>query len=223
MIQHKALAKARAEQSTLLTEMSDVPIQTPTTPPIGDTYNRTWRDRDELERLRREVATLRARISELSTQLQTLAAKKSSEVRGTPIGETLRLAEARDAGQATPAALLQTQTWALLRGDTNRLAQLMALSAGTDTEKVQKMFEALSKESVKGIDALLAETPLSEIRLLEEQPAENDDRWIVCEFVTKDGETTRRARTRVRPTYDGWKLVVGFDGQIEDETVEEQP
>jgi len=223
-IQHRALAKARVEQSMLLAGMRNVSIQTATTPPVGDTDDRTRREREDLERLRPEAATVRARISELSTQLQSLvAAKPSAKIRGTPIGETLRLAETHDAGQATPAALLQTHTWAMLHGDTNRLAQLMALSPETDIQKVQRMFEEMSKETARGIDAMLAGTPVSEIRLLEEQSADNNDRWIVYEFVNKDGEIATRKRVRVRPANDGWKLVIGIDGQTENETVDEQP
>lgn len=222
--QNKVLAKARAEQSTLLAQMSDVPIQTTTTSSIEKTVDRTWPGREELERLRRETATLRARISELSTQAQRLAAPNPSQKgTDTPIGETLRLADVHDAGQATPAALLQTQLWATLRGDTNRLAQLMAFSSETDKVKVQMMFDGISKETMKGIDAILAGTPLAEFRLLKEQPAENGDRWIVHDLVNKDGETIRRSRIRVRPTTGGWKLVIGADGQTESETVEEQP
>jgi RNA polymerase sigma factor (sigma-70 family) len=221
-VQHKALTKARAEQSPLFSEVNATPVQTPTTPPVGDIEDRTRRDRQDLERLRGETQTLRARISELSTQAQRLATANSSQ-RGpaSPIGERLRLADVHDAGQATPAALLQTHVWAMLHGDTNRLTQLMVLSPETDVLKVQRMFEALSKEATKGMNKILAETPLSEIRLLEDQPAEDNERWIVHEFVANDGSVTRRARIRVRPTGAGWKLVIGLDGQIEEETVGE--
>jgi RNA polymerase sigma factor (sigma-70 family) len=223
-IQHKALTKARAEQSTLFSEVNATPVQTLTTPPVGDIEDRTRRDREDLERLRGETQTLRTRISELSTQAQRLAIANSSQrVSASPIGDRLRLADVHDAGQATPAALLQTYVWATLHGDTNRLAQLVVLSPETDVLKVQRMFEALSKEATKGTNKILAETPLSEIRLLEDQPAEDNDRWIVHEFVAKDGNVTRRARIRLRLTGAGWKLVIGLDGQIEQETVGEVP
>jgi hypothetical protein len=223
-VQNEALSKARAEQSTLLAEMSAIPLQAMSTSVIEDVEDRARRDREDLERLRRETASLRARIAELSTQAQRLVATNPSQkVTGTPIGETLRLAETRDVGQATPAALLQTHAWAVLHGDTNRLAQLMAFSPATDMPRVQRMFEALNKEATRGTDALLLDTPISEIRLLEEQPAGENDRWIVHELVNKDQETIRRVRIRVRPASIGWTLVIGIDGQIEQETVDEQP
>jgi RNA polymerase sigma factor (sigma-70 family) len=223
-VQHKALTNARAEQSTLFSEVNATPVQTPTTPPVGDIEDRTGRDREDLERLRRETQTLRARISELSTQAQRLVTANSSHwVPASPIGESLRLADLHDAGQATPAALLQTHAWAMLHGDTNRIAQLLVLSPETDVLKVQRMFEAMSKEATKGMNNILAETPLSEVRLLEDQPAEDNDRWIVSEFVAKDGSVTRRARIRVRPAGGGWKLVIGKDGQTDEETVGEAP
>ena len=56
-----------------------------------------------------------------------------------------------------------------------------------------------------------------------ESSPKNNDRWVVHEFVNKDGSIARRARIRVRPTAAGWKLVIGSDGQTETETVDEQP
>ena len=226
-LQNRALAKARSEQSGLVARFRDTQMQAPAPSSVGDTINEANRGRDELERLRREAATLRERMTELSAQAKRLGeaqpAGASPKTAGTPIGETLRLVDSRDAGQATPAALLQTHVWAMLHGDTNRLAQLMALSPETDRLRVQRMFEELRKDAVKGTNAILAETSLGAIRLLEEQPAENNDRWVVSEFVKKDGSVSQRSRIRVRPTVDGWKLVIGIDGQPEQENLNERP
>jgi hypothetical protein len=179
------------------------------------------RDKQELERLRRQTAALRARIAEFASPARTLAASPSSNITGTPIGETLRFGETHDVGQATPAALLQTWDWASDHGDTNRLAQLIECDPETDMWLVQRMFERKKKDAEKGIEALLAEETTSAIRLVEERPAGNDDRWIVEEWMKKDGSVSSRTRIRVRPTGVGWKIVIGIDGQCVEETIEE--
>lgn len=224
LIQQQALAKARAEQSELLVRERGLAAETESAALTTNGDIAAQRDRDDLERLRREAAALRARISELATQAKRAAAPNPAlKAGGTPIGETIRLSELRDAGQATPAALLQTQMWALLHGDTNRISQLMAFDPETDMLLVQRTLDELHKASAKGSKAFLAESPLAEIRILEEQPAEHNDRWIVHEFMTKGGEVEGRSRIRVRLTDVGWKLVIRIDGRPTQESLDGPP
>lgn len=112
----------------------------------------------------------------------------------------------------------------MLHGDTNRLAQLWDINPETDMLIVQRGFEGLQKEvDKKGMEGFLREQSFTEIRLLEEQPAQNNDRWVVSEFVNKDGEIKGKSRIRVRLSDAGWKVVIGIDGQPEEESIGEQP
>lgn len=219
LFQQKAIARARAEQSTLLIRQREFQAQTQPAPAqIVDTGNGAPSDRADLERLRRETAAMQARISELTAQAQrTAATKLSQNSGGTPIGQTFRYADLRDAGQATPAATLQTFMWAMFHADTNRLEQLIDFDPAADTNAVRKMWEGVNKTfaevATKGTDAMIAEQGSVTFRLLEEQPAENNDRWIVGEEVLPDGTTRDQARLRLNWSANGWRVLIGTNGE----------
>ena len=222
VVQQQAIAKARTENANLSAKIQNVPP--PTTPIVQTAAANDGPNLDQLEltRLRRESAILRARIAELNDQAQTRAARAKSRVSATPIGKTLQYGQTHDVGQATPAAAAETWDWASDHGDTNRMMQLMAFDPETDMLLVQRQLEMSQRDSTN-LEALRAEDPLWGVRLVEEQPAENNDRWIVDEWINKDGTVSSRARVRVRLTDTGWKLVIGIDGQTVQEELGKQP
>jgi hypothetical protein len=124
---------------------------------------------------------------------------------------TVSLKNLRDAGQNTPADFLQTWMWAAAHGDTNRVMQLMALEPGTDLDKVGKAMEDLAREAAAGPEALLAKMPDGEFRILAEQPADNNDRWITVE--SSLGGHNDLQRLLVRFTQTGWRIVVQTNGE----------
>ena len=141
IIQQQALANARAEQSLLQSRFSD--LSAPRNVPV--TVDAAARDRADLERLRGETTALRARMDEFSAQTQQLAATSLvHKPGGIPLGEVLRARDARDVGQATPAATMQTFLWAIFHGDTNRLAQLLVMDAKPDNKEAQSVSRRLS-------------------------------------------------------------------------------
>jgi len=59
-----------------------------------------------------------------------------------------------------------------------------------------------------------------EIHLLEDQPGDNNDRWIVTEKLGIDQEPTR---VLLRSTDTGWKCVIDSNGAPVDEPVRTEP
>jgi RNA polymerase sigma factor (sigma-70 family) len=227
IIQQQALAAARAEQTELQARLRDLPAQTaqPTRQP--GTIDIAARDRADLERLRVEAAALRDKIAQFSAQAQQLAsAIPGHKPGGTPLGEILRARDARDVGQATPAATMQTAVWCILQGDTNRLAHLMVMESGADVDEFHSFLEQMAEKAhidqstTNGTKAEDIED--LEFHFLEQQPGQNNDRWIIMQIIKKDG-TAESKRDLLRPTDTGWKWVVGTDGDPVDEDIADQP
>jgi RNA polymerase sigma factor (sigma-70 family) len=211
MIQERAIARAKADRAELAAnggfEKAEAHVsRTPMTAENPATQS------GELERLRNEIASLQKRKSELTAQAQAMAASRSG---GRPSRTVQALAEfsmrdLKDVGENTPADFLETWMYAALHGDTNRVMQLMAIQPGTDMQKLQRGMEDLKKEAEKGPEALLKDAP-TELRVLEEQPAENNDRWVVVEAMTDNGRDDRQ-KLLLRPTPQGWRIVVETNG-----------
>jgi len=213
LMQERAIARAKAERAELVANgpSGQTVVQAPR---ILATAEMAGTERNELKRLRSEVAALRTRMSELSTQAQALAVVRmgSRPVRTTqPLAE-FSMRDLKDVGENTPVDFLQTWMWAVLNGDTNRVMQLMALQPGTDMQRVQRAMEDLKKETEKGPEAMLEKGPLGGFRVLEEQSADNNDKWIVVEAMTNDGREDQQ-KLLLRPTPNGWRMVMGTDGE----------
>ena len=209
LLQERAIAAARAEQRGLLasglTTVEPEPLGHPTED-VGSIPSQ----KEELERLRKQALALHARADELRAQSQALAPAGSRKSRATPALASFSFSDAHDAGQNTPADFLQTYLWACSHGDTNRIMQLMTFEPATDMDKVRRAMEDIRKEMESGSGALLAQSP-GEIRLVEEQPANNNDRWITIGIEMKDGREDL-SRTLLRHTPMGWAVVVQTNG-----------
>jgi RNA polymerase sigma factor (sigma-70 family) len=223
ILQQHALATARAEQSDLQARLRNLPAQTAKTAPPAGTVDIAARDQADLERLRLEVPALQGKIADFSAQAQQLAAVKPwHKPGGKEMGIVFHPSDARDVGQATPEATLQTLAWVALNGgDTNRVAQLYIGDAGVDAQA----FQAILGRVMKDLDAMRNDAQLVEnleIHLLEEQPGDNNDRWIVGEINLK-GVTGKIARVLLRPTDTGWKWVVDDSGNAVLQQIPDQP
>jgi len=226
LIQHQALAAARAEQSDLQARLRDLPGQTvQPTGPVPGMIDIAARDRADLERLRLEAPALRAKIAEFSAQAQQLAASHPwHKPDGKALGDVLRPREMRDVGQTTPEATMQTFLWAMLQGDTSRIGQLIVLDAGGDDPALQKALEKILKESADMRSAdKAAEMDKLVVHLLEEQSATNNDRWVVGETLQEDGALRGATRILLRPTDTGWRCVVNTDGSPVEEPIADPP
>ncbi len=224
VIQERAIAKAKAERAELAATAPDgkAEAQAPR-PPVKSTPENARTQRDELERLRTEIAGLRARKNELTAQAQAMAvARGGNRSRTTqPLAE-FSMRDVKDVGENTPADFLQTWMWAALHGDTNRVIQMMALQPGTDMQKLQRGMEELKKEAEKGPEALLEKSPMEGIRVLEEQPADNNDKWVVVQAMSNNGRQDQQ-KLLLRPTPAGWRIVVETNGQPVTERVTSAP
>jgi hypothetical protein len=228
IVQQKALARARAENSALQARLRDLPAPSAPLATSGDANDITQHKRDELARLRVEAATLTSHISELTFQAQRAGlANLPLKPQGTIIGEIVKVREARDVGQATPAALVQTFVSSMLQGDTNRLAQLMEFDPTTDPAVMRETWEAFAQAAAEacaeGTNAAAVPSGVLEVRLLEDQPAENNDRWVLTEEVRNDGSVGPPERIKLRQTGAGWKMVLGTNGEPVSETIGDQP
>jgi RNA polymerase sigma factor (sigma-70 family) len=222
LLQQRAVATARTEHAALVTSTQGLEAAS-TSGDQGTTEQTVATDSDpgaiqaesdELKRLRTEVAALQASVARLRPTAARTIAKTPRAGKHSPALATFHFKDLRDVGQATAAALLETEMRALLHGDTNRLMQLIAFEPDTDMQAVQATLEALKNEAEQGLEKAIAkaEADASEFRLLAEEPAEGLDRWLVCEIITDDGRYDK-VRIRVRSTSSGWKMVMGRDGQ----------
>jgi hypothetical protein len=135
---------------------------------------------------------------------------------GIPVTKAFRLSDARDAGQATPEALMQTFFWALAQGATNRMTQLVVGTPTDDPQKDQALLEQAIQHLNKDSADMRADTNFSpesaEIQLFEVQPDQNNDQWVVGGELRPDG-SFNAGKLLSRQTSDGWKLVLGANGQ----------
>lgn len=161
------------------------------------------------------------RLAQLAPQPNPLPWTNGSSAADKPeAGEMLRWDEVRDVGTATPAALFQTYLWAIPRGDTNRVAQLLVIEPGTNMTQVQRLVGELRERASVGRSAVEASAPALAWRILEDTPAGNDDRWVPTFLYFRSG-TTALIRTRARPTAVGWRFVVGDKYPLAQEKLDE--
>jgi hypothetical protein len=224
LIQQRALANARAERLTLQER-----ARTLTAPAaaaeaaarVPDADATAQRDRADLERLRREAAELRARVAQLGEQAQNLvtanAARKAAE---TARFKVVSLADARNVGQGTPADLVQTFVWALSNEQTNVAMQLVASDAEPQIEKILLPAFAGLKQNLVGT---VSQYGCTGFQVQGDEPAENNDRWMVVDLMSTNGAVGEPTKFRIRPTATGWRLVVGANGEPVTQEVGKEP
>lgn len=221
MIQQHAMGGARSEQRELQARMRDLEAQTgPAVNQASDANDIAARDSADLDRLRLEAAALRAKIAEVSAQARQLAAANPGhQPDAVPMGKVLRGRDARDAGQATPEAAMETFIWAMMNRDTNRLYQLFSKEPWVDDQDAKDELADMMKAASSGAASNgMADL---EVHLLEEQPGKNNDRWIVMAGMPGIDGTVRSARVLLRPTDTGWTRVIGINEDGNTEVIEE--
>jgi len=210
ILQQRVRAAARAELVHVQnsnrgeTQTASAPVQSPSAAPA----NNSQADAPDIQRLRNEVAS-QDRTAEESLQTNHSTRNKAPAAEDkSQAGEWLDIAGvARDVGQATPAALLQTYAWAATRGDTNHIAHLFAIGAETDLPRMQRLLEEIREHASVGREAVES---AATYRIFEETPVEKDDHWVRTDLYFVDGKI-ERIRTRIRLTDSGWKLILGHD------------
>jgi RNA polymerase sigma factor (sigma-70 family) len=210
--QQQALATARAEQDRLQAQLRNTTPPAAAVDPNADTTATevsAQRDRADLERLRRETAALRAHISELAAEEKNLAATPPQNPANAVRGEVIGINSARNVGQNSPADLVQTFVWALSNGDTNLVMQLVVSDSELDAQKlVQPAFVHLKQAMLDTVTSF----GCTGFNVQGDQPAENNDRWLVVDLMTPNGNVGQPTMFRIRPTNTGWRMVVMPNG-----------
>jgi hypothetical protein len=123
---HTQVEKLEATKASARANPPAVPAQ----PASGDGLSEP--DKLELLRLRAEVTRLRARQQELAPlRAENQALREQVRQKSPPPGYR-RMQDVQFAGQATPEAALQSFIWAMGKGDTNALCQVLTEEAAED-------------------------------------------------------------------------------------------
>jgi RNA polymerase sigma factor (sigma-70 family) len=194
-VQAEPLDRLRAEQQRLagLSSASDEAAQ-------------AARDRAELERLRRETASLRGQVQQADA---ALAASRAARAGGAgdqdpaaPKPGFISLQDAQDVGTATPEAMFQTYAWAIRTGDTNRLVALIDFSG----EGAARAREAMLRKGIEKGDNGVANMGF---RVIRQVPLDDGDVALVMEMDEGSAQANRFA-ARVRRDGDEWRLVMNM-------------
>jgi RNA polymerase sigma factor (sigma-70 family) len=169
----------------------------------------TQRQRDELLRLREQVAGLRNQLAE---QRRSAVAMKGASINGAPLdapGTSFRPAEARDVGTRTPMALLQTRYWAGHTANAERFRQLW-VEAPNVSEREKKrglMFMERFFKRLSGDTGLRDLDDYQELRLLQQIPSEDGTEiQLVAQLRGKVGWQPYPAH--IRRVGDEWRFVM---------------
>ncbi len=160
-------------------------------------------ERADLERLRTEVATLRAQLEKArAARLATAGGGQGARRPG-----FISARDARDVGSATTEALFQTMFWAMARGDTNRVIELADWSA----EGAQQQKEVMAHELAE-VAADAASLDI-EFRLVRQVPLPDGDTAEIIEMSHE--HSLDRMALRARRAGAEWRLVVDKNGPQE--------
>jgi len=169
-------------------------------------------ERADLERLRTEVATLRAQLEKARAArfASTGAAAKGGGGQGARRPGFISVRDARDLGSATTEALFQTMFWAMARGDTNRVIELADWSA----EGAQQQKEVMAHELANvAADAARPGALDIEFRVVREVPLPDGDAAEIIEMSLE--HSLKRMALRARRAGAEWRLVVDRNGPQE--------
>ena len=222
VLQRAAISRARAENALLTEQAANKTVSPgpgPAQPAHSISSDAKWAsDVAELQSLRQERIELNQQMTELSARAQAIAAAAAAAAAAKTAQQSkdaleslalIRTADAKDAGQATPADLIQTFLWAVTHGDTNRILQLMTFDSSADPQKMQAFVDKFTRA--------LAEAPSPggpvAVRIVGEVPADGNDRWISTQESREEGQWQEPERVLFRLTDSGWKLLIGTNGE----------
>lgn len=226
VLQQRVLGAAESDQARLQARLAQQQAQAAV--PIIDTTNKAARDRADLERLRAEAEFLRSRSSEFSAQAKALWEERAARAHrdgATLIHRFFGLKDARDAGTTTPADTMQTFIAAMMKGDTNRIAELLAVEPQAGGDSSQAVLEKVLKELAQESDHMRNDSQSDQLSqlgfyILEQQPGTNNDQWVVVSTSQLDANgSVRVSRLDFRDGPGGWQWIVGTNGKPVEQTV----
>jgi RNA polymerase sigma factor (sigma-70 family) len=168
-------------------------------------------ERADLERLRTEVATLRAQLEKArAARFATAGTAAKGGGQGARRPGFISVRDARDVGSATTETLFQTMFWAMARGDTNRVIELADWSA----EGAQQQKEVMAHELANvAADATRPGALDIEFRAVRQVPLPDGDTAEIIEMSRE--HSLERVALRARRAGAEWRLVVDKNGPQE--------
>ena len=201
--QIEPLESLRAEQARLTQQRK-----------AQDETARVAREREELERLRGETASLRSQLQQ-ARSAKLAAPKKAvasaSDRSAVPANNVVMLADARDVGAATGETLVQTMFWAMRTVNTNRVFQLGDWSVEGARASAEKMFREMAQTAATGELERSSKDVAFVVR--RQIPLDDGDAVIVMDM--GKGTETNRTAYRIRRAGNEWRVVMGKNGPQE--------
>jgi hypothetical protein len=218
--QESAISKVRAANRSLVqqaaeaTELRAERDRAAEQARVDEANARSARDRDELQRLRRDVGPLRGRFA--TTPVRRPESAPATPDRRAP-GTVINFRDAQDVGAASGEDLLQTFAWAMRTGNVKRLQELGDWSADGASESSEKFARELAKGAA---EASGQDLETMSLRVIRQVPLDDGDSAMVIE--ARHGNDNHRSAPRIRRIGNEWKLVMGPSGP-EEVQLEEAP
>jgi len=213
-LEHKRLLTQR---DALRTQSMPAPPVATTAPPRGTSRPPEADDAAAIARLRDEVDRLRKQIAQRERALRNRVDAKPDATRPPPsiLEESVAYTEWRNAGQADPAAAVETALWAAAGGDIDHLARI--LTVGPAADQVTDLFARLPadlrteyREPLRLLALLTsADVPLTAARLNTFDIGETDRRVVVAVITMPDHPPRIVQLDTVRDPRDSlWRIVI---------------
>lgn len=165
-------------------------------------------DHEAMERIKTEIATMRARLA-----VAPIANPVLNRARPT-VPPPLAADQWKNAGRATPAATLETALWAASGGDLDTLAGLLSLDARS-REKAQTLFNGLpaaAQKEYRSSERLLAllatqDVPTGSMQIIGQMSLAHDQVALRVRLQDVDG-AAKFTSLRLQHAKDEWQLIV---------------
>lgn len=197
---------------------TSAPTRLPAPPPAASAVEAE--EARAVSRLHSELAQLRSRIAAREQQLRR--SQETTSLRAAGLAEAFLSHDAwRDAGTATPVALIETALWAGAGGDVQRMSGLLAFDAdalAAADRLLERMPADLRPAGIdgRGLIALLSvdAVPLTTARVVGDFAQEDDDHVLVLQLSPAEDapagskRRTVKLTTRQDPATAQWRIVV---------------
>jgi RNA polymerase sigma factor (sigma-70 family) len=210
-LQEHAIADARSDNRNLMAQlapMAGMRAESDRLSAESRLKTEAQKQRDELFRLRGEVADLRNQLAERLAAAAAAAAKANRPVPDPP-DASFRYAEAKDVGMRTPMATLQTRWWAAHTGNYEKFTQTWV-----------EAHEASAREKKRGLRLMeIVYTNAVSLRATKQTTEDYAEARVLQQTLSEDGteiELTVQSRgtagwqsgtLRLRRVGDEWKFL----------------
>ena len=213
--QEKNIARVREQNQTLSAQMAPSESARVESRAPESHAGEAAADRAELERLRAQSESMRTQLQEAQTNRAALTRSGATTTtsRGSVPDGYVSFLDAQDVGAASGEALFQTFLWAMRTFDTNRIVELLDVSAEGAREDVEKMLSHLPSDADRA--EMEHDTADKGFRVIREVPLPDGDVAVVIEATEGSGPEPHREAVRIRRAGNEWRIVAGKHGPEE--------